>query len=69
MEEKYKRWIIQIKASSPCFVSNSKVGDPPRTLLRHRAKMFKSPESAAKHLEKIKKDFPFREREYRIVEL
>lgn len=62
-----KKYIIQLPNSDPtCFVANWD-GDPGRTLLRSRAKTFRSKESAEKAKETLEAKSP--NRKYKVVEL
>ena len=62
-----KKYIIQLPNSNPtCFVANWD-GDPGRTLLRSRAKTFKSKEAADRYIETLEAKYP--NRKYKVVEL
>lgn len=62
-----KKYIIQLPNSNPmCFVANWD-GDPGRTLLKRRAKTFRSKESADKYREILEVKYP--NRKYKVVEL
>lgn len=62
-----KKYIIQLPNSNPtCFIANWD-GDPGRTLLRSRSKIFRSKGSAEEAKETLEAKYP--NRKYKVVEL
>lgn len=62
------KYIVCIRGQRLSFLRDGE-GDPPRTLVRHRAKIFTTREKAEKAIVMAKLTHPYREREYFVDEL
>lgn len=59
-------YIIKIKSSKACYLCDG-VGDPPRTMLKSKAKRYNNIGEAKKAINRALKTHPYSERVYEII--